>query len=437
MLMNFIRLGLCLLFAGLAFAQPNCQINFTFVAAGNSTVWDNRQKGCIGWTVAYNNTGYSALSITVQTAPNSSGSPGAWSTFTAASGSNPNTAITQASSTFDGYFPFLRVNLAGLTGSGTVSGTLYGYLNPAGGGSSGGGVCSAAGPCPVVGVDAAGAAPTVAPVSVGGSDGALMRRLLLDTGGRTIVVGAAASAAALAGSPVRVGLSDGTNAQNWLTMSSLGDTDAGTGVGAAGTMLYNGTNYSRWRGTTNGGFVQGPVATGSALGGNPVRVGGSDGTNVRNLLTDASGGLRVASVTYSFSDGASNSFQAQLGTNSATVPLTPPVYSFVYNPGNDWNRQRGSTAGTLMAGLGTTSGGLPVYYSIAACDQTAVVSVTAGATTQIVALTASQRVRICGYQLSISLTGTAQWVTGTGSNCGTGTANVSGVIDLTTAMPVS
>lgn len=68
------------------------------------------------------------------------------------------------------------------------------------------------------------------------------------------------------------------------------------------------------------------------------------------------------------------------------------------------------------------------------CANTAQVSVTAGSTTQIVALSGTTVIRVCSFALSISLTGTAQFVSGTGSNCGTPTV-LTPAMALTTAVP--
>lgn len=136
------------LFCGTAKAQnttitPDCQIFFNFTAAGNSGVYQNFTSPggtggatCTTWTVAYAVTGFSALSLTFQSAPALAGSqttPGTWGTYggTVLAGINPNTsATTGAQTTFSNVAvstPFLRVNLAGLTGSGRVWGTFYGY----------------------------------------------------------------------------------------------------------------------------------------------------------------------------------------------------------------------------------------------------------------------------------------------------------------------
>jgi hypothetical protein len=67
--------------------------------------------------------------------------------------------------------------------------------------------------------------------------------------------------------------------------------------------------------------VVGPGAAAAAISGNPVRVGGSDGTNTRNILTDASGRLLVSGAA---ADGAAVTgnpilVAGQDGTNAQTL----------------------------------------------------------------------------------------------------------------------
>lgn len=175
-------LFLILAFAGLAHAQPgpvsirpDCFQFFTFTTTGNSNVFDNRSAGCPYFAIAYSSNGFSGLSLVVQVAPDAGGTPGAFSTYTANSGSNPNTATTQATSTFSGYFPWLRVQLTSITGAGSLSGILYGWRTPpaliAGGGTSGGCPGTTGTPCVVIGPTASGSASTNAPVLVAGLDG--------------------------------------------------------------------------------------------------------------------------------------------------------------------------------------------------------------------------------------------------------------------------
>lgn len=70
------------------------------------------------------------------------------------------------------------------------------------------------------------------------------------------------------------------------------------------------------------------------------------------------------------------------------------------------------------------------------CRFTASVSASAGGSTEIVALTASQRIRVCNIAISMSTAGTAKFTTGTGTNCGTGSADLTAAMNLATATPL-
>ncbi len=134
---------------------PDCVIPFTFTGSGQSTAnltCGHNTLGVASWILVYYNVGFSVVSLTVQSAPDASGTPGSWATFPGtvlsstqfpgSSGINPNTAITSAFTGFAGYYPWNRVTLSSVTGTGTVKGVLYGFLNStlakAGGGSGSG-----------------------------------------------------------------------------------------------------------------------------------------------------------------------------------------------------------------------------------------------------------------------------------------------------------
>jgi len=113
--------------------------NQTFTANGNSQVIDNRPNtvsgrqtgGCSSWTVAYTAPStVSALSITLQGAPDNAGTPGAYTTLgTAVVGSNPSTTTAQASfQVINGFAAWVRVNLASYAGSGTIQVSVWGSL---------------------------------------------------------------------------------------------------------------------------------------------------------------------------------------------------------------------------------------------------------------------------------------------------------------------
>lgn len=114
----------------------DCVIGFTFTAsgstpvtAGNPNTGDNRQAGCESWTLQYQSTGFSAVTLTIQSAPGSI-TPGTFVTYagTIDTGVNPNTSLTGATTTAHNAtiaIPWIRVNAA-LTGTGTLNGVLYG-----------------------------------------------------------------------------------------------------------------------------------------------------------------------------------------------------------------------------------------------------------------------------------------------------------------------
>lgn len=128
--------------------QEDCGVTFTFTvassgaqaagtvtagSAGTTSVIDNRQAGCLDWLVTYEpSSAVVTLSLAFQTALDVAGVPTTWSNYpgTLTTGINPNTAattggaVTEATGTA---YPFLRMNLTVLTGTGTVKGKLYGW----------------------------------------------------------------------------------------------------------------------------------------------------------------------------------------------------------------------------------------------------------------------------------------------------------------------
>jgi len=197
--------------------NADCWIPIVFTASGTTANYDNRQNDCRTWSMQYNSTGFSGVSITVQSAHGAL-TPSGFSPFagTVVTGINPNTSTIGAATTFaNGTQSIGWVNVtATLTGSGNVVGILYGFKDgpaPGGGGGGGGGGCTA--PCVVIGPDAPGAASTQDPVQVAGNDGAAVRAIKTDSAGDPLIAGGAAIGAA-AKNPVTTGFRDDSgNAQ--------------------------------------------------------------------------------------------------------------------------------------------------------------------------------------------------------------------------------
>ena len=128
--MKKILLGF-LLSVGLAQAAADCSFTYEFtnipgqyidgvvtLNPGAAATIDNRSRVCTYWSFVYSSTGFSALSIALQSSTDSVN----FSTFagTTISGSNPSTATTANTYVASGYYPFLRVNLTTTTGTGSV-----------------------------------------------------------------------------------------------------------------------------------------------------------------------------------------------------------------------------------------------------------------------------------------------------------------------------
>ncbi len=181
---------------------------------------------------------------------------------------------------------------------------------------------------------------------------------------------------------------------------------------------------------------------------------------VRVALTAATGSGNVDGAIFGYripSAGATGTgTQTITGTvtaNQGTAGSAWPVSqsgTWTVQPGNTanttpWLANVGGTAASgaapsgnplYMAGLGSgLTGGALIAPTV--CDQSAVITVTGGNTTEIVALTASQSIRVCSFSASISLAGSAQFVDGTGTNCGTGAGNLTGAYSIATGVTSS
>ena len=190
------------------------------------------------------------------------------------------------------------------------------------------------------------------------------------------------------------------------------------GVGAF-LMCWDGATWDRCPGNSAAGlFIQGAVADGGASGsGSPVRIGAvdaDDGT-VRNLNLDelSADAMSVAS---------------RYGLNTKSH-----LYGF-----------NGTTADRIRTGIGATGTGVlrTVNANNDPCQtsgiakSSVVVNVTADA--QLVALSGTTIIYVCGFSVSISgTTPTMRLISGTGSVCATGlTGRTGAYIPLTGSMIV-
>lgn len=123
-------LFLCL-FALCAFGQSyQCQFNAAPTVAGVGTSFDNRAANCYNWRVTYTSTGFSAISLQLESAPDNAGTPGTWTAFTGTAvvtdGTNPSTSTNSALIGIHANAAWVRINLVTATGTGTVKYNVFG-----------------------------------------------------------------------------------------------------------------------------------------------------------------------------------------------------------------------------------------------------------------------------------------------------------------------
>lgn len=227
--MRMLRFLPALAFAVFLNAQPaqvqvnaDCVVAFTINGTGPSSgSFDNRQVGCNSWQLQYGSTGFSAVTLALQSATDNA----TWGTMagTVLFGTNPLTSTTGASMLLNSYgtsfAPYVRVQATTATGTGTIIGILLGYRAAGTGGSSGGG----------------GASSNVNVSQYGGTN-------VVSAGlaGLFAMGGAAASGSALTGNPILVAGSDGTDARNLRT-----DTAGAVTPSGASTALADGTSNTQ------------------------------------------------------------------------------------------------------------------------------------------------------------------------------------------------
>jgi hypothetical protein len=185
-----------------------------------------------------------------------------------------------------------------------------------------------------------------------------------------------------------------------------------TGAGA-GTVV--GTLYG-WR--------IGPPST--------VSIGGIMATNLSQyggVAVGAGNALHVQPGTAAyFPPSAAAAIGDGLATNSSSLATAPLVsMPLAYDPiAGTWSRVRGTGNGLLYAGLGSGATG-GIISSKAVCDLYAPITLAAAiGYTQVVALAAGQQIRVCNISVGFAGSETPSLAYGTGANCGTGTAALTG-----------
>ncbi len=404
--------GALALMAGAAVAQnvprPDCVIDVTLTAAGQTAggagTCGTNINGVYEWRLTYKSSGFTAISLLVQSAPPDAGgvcTAASWVAFagTLVTGVNPNTAITNDSSSFKGFEPCVRVVLSSKVGTGTITGQLYGCRSPGCSISDESLSVTIPTPLPVDGPTAAGTPPTTPPVLIAGQDSVPnIRTIRTDSGGQPIV-NQGTAAAPTAGWPVTSGQTasttatwtDATPADTALAISTIGYGNVAfqfvkTGAITGGVVTFegsiDGTNYVPISvvaaGFANNGTTTITLSTQSNnlwqmfVGGmtsfrlrlsTPITGAGSTatfsmvastiGAEFQQIVAQASGlNLHVNAdvlpgATTAQADGQTNSPMQPVASVAGT-PTKTPTYPFKFN-GATWDREYGCTSRTNIA----------------------------------------------------------------------------------------
>lgn len=325
--------------------SPPCVQYFTFTAAGDATVayknYSSQLSGCNKWTLQYTSSGFSAVSVALQSAPDSSGVAGAFVTFagTLVSGSNPGTATDQSEATFSGWYPWVRVTLGSATGSGTVRGKLIGQATVPG--STITATATISGPVQVEGRGTTGAAVLGNPVYVAGKDQAGNLQPV-----RTDANGGVAPSIQTTG--------DADNVSNSAATLNYPDTLTNRPIYVRTyPHYYNAVGWDRAPGNTLGGFFQGATANGASATENPTLIAGVDGSgNKRRMFTDGNGGQLLRNGAATMADGVSNSSASVFLDTSGGI-LYMPTRQWGFD-GVTWQRLK--TASVANMSSATSSG---------------------------------------------------------------------------------
>jgi hypothetical protein len=159
-------------------------------------------------------------------------------------------------------------------------------------------------------------------------------------------------------------------------------------------------------------------------------------TAIATSVTPGTSAAHLGKAVDSAVGGTDTGVAALVERKDTPATLTPAVADYtrmlVDAFGRTWVSGTGLTGSAVpvnasyMAGIGSAN-----LTGIVNCDSQAFLNMTTATTTELVALTASQTIRICHIRLIANGTTTVTIKRGTGTNCGTGTAAIDADYNLT------
>jgi hypothetical protein len=400
---------------------PDCQFFESFTGNGNGTARAAQSTStgtpCIKWRVSWQTdtaTSFSAFNVNLDGAPDASGSAGTFALWSGTGvnevGTNPGTTPTNGTYVVGPgtgaqgvYYPWVRIRISGAMGTGTISVKVLGYrgTSPAPPGSSGSNA----------NVNIA----QVGGVNVTTSDG----NLGVDAGKTSRSTAAWTSATA----------QDTTLALTTSMMTTVGMTLNVTGGSITGGVLTfevsddGGTTWyagDAYRMGTSGVDIT-YALSGASVQAWQVPVAGF--TNFRIRLSTVISGAGTANVAVQAINGQAHIDNVTSSNTGQSIPQADGLSNTEAIP--LWSVNGAATAGAIRV--------LPFMFNAATydrqfiCASQAVFNLSGSGATQIIALSGTTVIRICHISMSTTATEDIQIEQGTGSNCGTNNAAITGL----------
>ena len=294
---------------------PDCVVPFSFTAAGSTPAFDDRGAGCTIWELRYQSSGFSAISIQFDQAPDANGVAGSWVIWpTLYSGSLPLTDAAFSSIDGYGYAPWVRVTLNSKTGTtGRTYGNLVGWR------AASVGVDSRTGGLPVTATIGTATINTATLATSSNQTSGAQKTQIVDAGGAVLTTSAAGATR-----PADVIIRD-TSGNAITTFGITGAVVLGTGTNSVGTV--NVGNVPHVIVDSGGGSNASVSATGSAVPASATYVMGDVAGTGRGLTATNTAGSTYALDVNIVAGGGTG------GTASTVGAATPATATAI--GGND------------------------------------------------------------------------------------------------------
>lgn len=202
-----------------------------------------------------------------------------------------------------------------------------------------------------------------------------------------------------------------TTAAGRLYTSSTIDAALPTGTNSIGAVTQaTASNFNA--------AVVGNVASAATDSGNPVKVAGVYNSSAPTFTNGQRGNLQIAS------NGDLKVIATGAATESTVANYLPNIAAATAVNNTEHDAASGGKKVIIVDASGN------VLSPGVVCESSIAIDASASGNTELVGLTSSQTIHVCGFYVISGGTVTAKFVSGTGTACGTGTANVTGPAPL-------